>query len=114
MLSLTKQGLAKAKSRAVKNGLWYEVLTRTERAILDLTMKCVEQVRSQTLAKTIVRILGKIKTLGKGFMEKAQEAGSDIIKQIVQIAQKWGNKKSSYWANDKNFIKFLGVTTLNT
>lgn len=111
---LTRQGLLKAKSKAVKNRVWYEALSTAERAIINLTVKCVEKVRSPTLAKAITRILSKIRTLEKSFIERAEEVGSDIAKRIVWIAQKWGNKKSSYWEIDINFIRFLGVTALNT
>lgn len=112
---LTKQGLVKLRSRACKNGTWYETLSRTERAIVDLTIRCVEKIRSPTLAKTISRIMGKLtQTLQKTFIERAQEIGTEISKRIVEIAQEWGNKKSSEWETDDNFIKFLGVTALNT
>lgn len=112
---LTKQGLAKVKSKARRSGIWYETLSKTERAIIDLTIKCVEKVRSPTLAKAITRIVSKIsETLEKGFIQKAQEIGSDLAKQIARIAQKWGNKKSPNWQHDTSFITFLGITALNT
>lgn len=112
---LTKQGLMKFKTRARKNGAWYETLSRTERAIVDLTIKCVEKIRSPTLAKTITQIIGKLaKTLQKTFIERAQEIGTEISKRIVEIAHEWGNKNSSEWETDDDFIKFLGVTALNT
>jgi len=105
----------KLKSRARKNGAWFETLSMTERAIMDLTIKCVERIRSPTLAKTITRIIGKLaETLHKTFIEKAQEIGTEISKRIVEIAQEWGNKKSSEWETDDDFIRFLGVTALNT
>lgn len=111
---LTKQGLTKLKSRACKNGAWYEALTRTERAIVDLTIKCVEKVRSPTLARTINKIVSKLaQTLQKTFTEKAHEIGSKMTKRIVEIAQEWGNKKSSQWETDDNFTKFLGIMALN-
>lgn len=112
---LTKQSLMNVKSKAVKKGIWYETLSRAERAIVDLTIKCVEKVRSPALAKAIAKIIGKItQTLQQGFLQKAREIGSDIAKQVTLIAQKWGNTKSSNWADDTNFIIFLGVTALNT
>jgi hypothetical protein len=112
---LTKQGLIKLKSRACKNGAWYEILSRTERAIVDLTIKCVEKIRSPILARTINGIISKLaQTLQKTFIEKAHEIGTEISKRIVEIAQEWGNKNSSEWETDDNFIRFLGLTALNT
>ena len=105
----------KVKSKAVRNGIWFEVLSRVERAIVDLTMKCVEKVRSPILAKAINKILGKIlKTLGKSFLDKAKEFGRDLAQRLSKVAEKWGNKKAPNWKSDKEFIKFLGVTALNT
>ena len=112
---LTRQGLMKVKSKAVRNGIWFRVLSRAERAIVDLTMRCVEKVRSPILAKAITKILGKIlKTLGKTFLEKAKEIGRDLAQRLSKVAEKWGNKKAPNWKNDKEFIKFLGVAALNT
>ena len=112
---LTSQGLSKIKSKARKRGIWYEALTKTERSIIDLTIKCVEKVRSPILAKVISRIIGKItKTLQEGFMSKAQKIGNDLAKQMASIARKWGNQKSPNWEHDTKFIKFLGVIALNT
>ena len=112
---LTRQGLLKTKSKAVRKGVWYEALSRAERAIVDLTIKCVENVRSPTLTKTIAKIISKItQTLGKCFMDKAQEIGSDLAKHLSMFAEKWGNKTAQKWKRDKQFIEFLGVTALNT
>jgi hypothetical protein len=112
---LTSEGLSKVKSKARKNGVWYKALTRAERAIIDLTIKCVEQVRSPILARAISKILSKItETLQQGFMSKAQEIGNGLAKQIAHIARKWGNKKSPQWEHETEFIKFLGVMSLNT
>jgi hypothetical protein len=112
---LTTQSLARLKHRACKNGTWYEALSRTERAIVDLTIRCVEKIRSPILARTISGIIGKLaQTLQKTFIEKAQEIGAEISKRIVEIAQEWGNKKSSRWETDDDFIRFLGITALNT
>jgi hypothetical protein len=112
---LTKQGLLRYKSRARKNGAWFEILSRTERAIVDLTIRCVETVRSPMLARTINRIIGKLaQTLQKTFIEKAQKIGAEMSKRIVKIAQEWGNKQSPEWESDGNFIEFLGITALNT
>jgi len=105
----------KAKSRAFRNGIWFKVLSQVERAIVDLTVRCVEKVRSPILANAITKILGKIsKTLGKSFLEKAREIGRDLAQRLSKVAEKWGNKKALNWRDDKEFIKFLGVTALNT
>lgn len=112
---LTIQGLSKTKSKARKNGVWYETLTQAERAIIDLTIKCVKTVRSPTLARTITRIVSKIaQVLEKGFLQKAQEVGGDLAKNLSSVASRWGHKNAPEWKDDRKFIKFLGVMLLNT
>ncbi|MFQ6073901.1 MAG: hypothetical protein ACE5KC_01650, partial [Candidatus Bathyarchaeia archaeon] len=69
----------KVKSRALRSGKWYQILSRTERAIVDLTIKCVEHVRSRVLAQTISKIIGKIlKTLESGFLTRAERVGRKV------------------------------------
>ena len=112
---LTIQGLLKAKSKARKSGIWYEALSHAERAIIDLTIKCVETVRSPTLARAITKIVSKITmALGTSFLQRAQEVGSDLAKNLSLVANKWGHKNAQEWKDDRRFIKFLGVTALNT
>ena len=103
------------KSKARKNGAWYVALSMTERAIIDLTIKCVERIRSPILARTISKIVGKLAhTLYKPFTERAHEIGTEIVARITEIAREWGYKKSIEWEADDNFIRFLGITVLNT
>jgi len=111
---LTSQGLTKIKFKAVRKGVWYEALSRTERAIVDLTIKCVENVKSPTLTKTITKILNKVTQTLQCFLDKAQQVGSDLALRLSMVAEKWGNKTAQKWKHDKKFIKFLGVTALNT
>ena len=112
---LTKQGLIKIRSKALRNGVWYKTLSRAERAIVDLTIRCVEKVRSPILAKTISKILIRImKTLSEGFLDKAKKVGRNIAERLCKIGEAWGNKDAPKWKRDEGFIKFLGVTALNT
>ena len=115
MFSMTKQGLMKVKSRALRNRTWYKTLSRMERAIIDLTIKCVEKIRSQVLAQMVSKIVSKIlKTLAEDFMTHAEKVGREIVEKLSVIAQDWGNRTCFLWKCDKGFVKFLGVNTLNT
>ncbi len=112
---LTVQGLSKTKSRARKSGIWYEALSQTERAIIDLTIKCVKTVRSPTLARTITKIVSKLtQALGKSFLQKAQEVGIDLAKNLSLVASRWGHRSAQEWKDDRQLIKFLGISVLNT
>ena len=111
---IAKQDLLMFKKRALRLNLWFRVLSRTERAIVDLTLKYVERIRSPILETTVSNITNKIlKALEHGFLSKAEEIGQEIAKQMCRIAQKWGNDEASEWRLDVNFVRFLGVITLN-
>lgn len=105
----------KIRSKALRNRVWYKTLSKAERAIVDLTIRCVEKVRSPILTKTISRILRRImNTLSEGFLDKASKVGRNIAKRLCTIGEAWGNKNAPKWRRDEGFFKFLGVTALNT
>lgn len=103
------------KTRAMRSGVWFRLLSRTDRAVLDLTIRCVERVRSRVLTRTISEIVSKVlKALGDNFVEKAEKFGYVIAGRVSKVAEKWGNKSACWWIYDRSFIRFLGVNALNT
>jgi len=111
----TRQDLVKIRSRAIRTRVWFRVLSKVERSIIDLTIKCVEKVRSSILARTISTIIGKIlQSLEERFMTRAERVGREFAERLCAIGERWGNKTCSSWKCDKCFIKFLGVNALNT
>ena len=111
---LTRQGLIKTRTRAVRQKVWFKALSRVERSILDLTIRCVEKVRSRILARIVTDILAKIlKTLEPSFLEAAMRIGREIADEVCGIAEKWGNMHASRWKHDLSFACFLGVTVVN-
>ena len=110
----TRQDLAKIKSRALRTRVWFRVLSKVERAMLDLTIKCVEIVRSRILEGAISTIIHKIlQSLEDVFLVRAERIGRSIAETLCTIGERWGNKASSTWKHDKRFVKFLGVNALN-
>jgi len=111
----TRQDLVKVKSRALRMRVWFRALSRVERAIIDLTIKYVEKVRSSVLAGMISTIIGKIlQSLEEGFVVRAEKVGRKIVEELCAIGERWGNKACSTWECDRCFIIFLGVSALNT
>jgi hypothetical protein len=99
----------------LRQRVWFRALSKVERAIVDLTIKCVEKVRSVVLAGTISAIVGKIlQFLEEDFMTKAERFGSEIVERVCAVAKKWGNTACSAWSYDRYFIRFLGVNALNS
>ena len=115
MSSLTRKSITKIKTRALRHRVWFKALSRTERAIVDLTIKCVERVRSPTLASIVSSIVGKVlKILEGGFLETVNRVGSAIAKKVCGIAERWGNEDASSWKRDSGFIRFLGANAVNS
>jgi len=111
---LTREGLERVKKRALRFKAWFK-LDRFERAAIDLTIRVVERVRNSTLAQVILRIVDKLRQwLKPSLKERALNIGRPLAEKVSRIAQAWGNRKAKAWANDSNFIFYLGISWLNT
>ena len=112
---MTKQDLIKIRSRTLRTRVWFRALSKVERGIIDLTIKCVERIRSAVLARTISTIVSKLlESLEESFMTRAEKVGCKIAERLCALGERWGNKACSTWKCDKHFVKFLGVNALNT
>jgi hypothetical protein len=112
---ITRQNLMRIKSQALRMKVWFKVLSKVERAIIDLTINCVEKVRSSTLTETISKIISKILCmLEESFMTRAEKVGRIIAEKLCAIAKKWGNKTHLSWKQNRNYIRLLGINALNT
>ena len=111
---LTRQGLSRIKTRALRQRVWFKALSRVERGIVDLTIRCVEKVKSPVLTGAIIDIVGKVlKILENGFLEIVKRVGSAAAEKVCGIAEEWGNENASSWKRDSGFIRFLGVNAVN-
>jgi len=114
-IPLTKIELTKMKVRAIRRGLWFKVLSRTERASIDLTIKVVERVRSLLLAKVLGAIVRKLLDAMESRVARViREVGSVLAEKLSRIAQSWGNKSAHHWKEDKSFMQYLAITYMNT
>ena len=105
----------RVKTQALRQRVWYKVISRVERAIIDLTIRCVERIRSPVLARAVSAIMRKIlTTLREGFMERAENVGRRAVEKLYVLAERWGNRSSSDWKQDEGFVRFLGVIALNS
>lgn len=109
-----RQDLVRIKSRALRNRVWYSILSKVERAIFNLTIRCVTRIRSQTLQSAVASITFKItEALENRFLFKAENIGRKLAENLSNIGQKWGNKTASKWKIDRNFSRYLGMCCLN-
>jgi hypothetical protein len=102
------------KTRALRRRVWFKVTSRLERGIVDLTIRCVERIRSPVLARIASEIVRKIlRTLENGFVKMAEKIGAEIAERVCRIALAWGNKTASSWKHDPRFLRYLGVNAIN-
>ena len=111
---ITREFLASVKRRAFRKRDWFRVLDPAERAVLSLTIKCVERVKSAKLAKIVTAIVEKLENAMKSKVERLMETvGSPLAFRLSMIDLGWGNP-SSWWAHDCDFVRFLAVNYMDT
>jgi hypothetical protein len=107
--------LVEAKRAALRRGVWFRALDRTERGILNLTMRCVDRIRSAKLAKILTAIVDKLLEAMKSKVERmVRVVGRSLAQKVSSIALSWGNRSASHWAEDPGFARYLAITQMNT
>ena len=113
-MSLSRSEIIKAKTRALRKGVWYRVLTNVERACIDLVIKVVERVRSRLLSSVLSSILRKLDAaMESQIWRLMRELGGKLASKMSQIAQNWGNKSAVQWTKDAGFVQYLTINHMN-
>ena len=106
--------LTRIRLMAIRRGVWFKVLSRLERGLVDLSLKVVRRIRSKILARAICSIVKKLlKALQSELKLQMHQIGVPLAEKISQIAQKWGNKTAREWASDLGFIQYLTLMRVN-
>jgi len=112
---LGKNELAKIKAKTMRRGIWFRVLTRAERAQINLTMKIVEKIRSHILAKVVTSIVKKLLDAMESKVARLmRELGQALARKLSRIAQNWGSKLAHQWVTDPGFVQYLTISYMNT
>ena len=112
-LKLTRGALVRIRRKAVRRRCWYNVVSRVERGIVDLAIRCVEQVKSIKLLAVRTKILVRlIRAFGPGYMERVEAVGRPLAVRTSEIARSWGNKEAVKWRDDPALIRYLGFNKL--
>jgi len=109
----SRSELMALRRKAVRRGTWFRVLTRIERATIDLTIRCVDTIRSATLTRIIAEIVEKIEYAAAGFLFRAEVGGRRLAERATELALSWGNGEASKWKDDVGFIRYLGAMSLS-
>jgi hypothetical protein len=111
---LNKAQLVKLKLKAMRAGVWFRALPRIDRALVDLTIKVASNVRSVTLAKSLLAVMRKLEGIMESRLSRAlREVGFPLAQKLSLVAQKWGNTSAKSWSSDSSFVNFLGVMHIN-
>jgi hypothetical protein len=102
--------LENLKKKALRKGLWFNVLSRMERGIIELCLKIKQSkdVRSPLLLKVLMEIIKKI----LGHLKNSASItcwvnAFRLASKISMIAVSWGSREASKWSQDINFITYL-------
>jgi hypothetical protein len=104
---LTSRKLAGLKIRALRKRVWFRVLDRVERGLLDLTIRWVDNVRSGRLTETLLRILVKLARAMEQGMARVLVVGRELALRASVLAVSWGNLAAYSWRLDREF--WLGI-----
>jgi hypothetical protein len=100
--------LVEARKVAQRRGVWFRVLSRVERGIVDLTVKVVDCIKSGRLAKVLEAIVEKLQLALENKADRlVRTIGLPLARKISNIAVSWGNLLASKWAEDHTFARFL-------
>jgi hypothetical protein len=111
---LSKAQLVRLRLRAVRAGVWFKALPRIDRVLVDLTIRVAGNVRSVTLARSLLAVTRKLEGLLESrFLRGLRRLGVCLAKKLSAVAQKWGNPSAKNWASNVSFANFLAVMHIN-
>jgi len=102
------------KTRAIRKRVWFNVLDRVERGLLDLTMRWVDKVRSGRMTETVLRILLKLVQAMEHGTGRVLVVGRELALRVSVLAVGWGNGEAYAWRLDKTFWRGLTLGRSNT
>ncbi len=107
---LTGRKLAGLKTRALRKRVWFRVLDRVERGLLDLTIRWVDDVRSGRFRETLLRILVKLAQAMEQGMARVLVVGRELALRASLLAVRWGNDQAYAWRFEESFWRGLGLS----
>jgi len=85
-----------------------------ERGLVDLTVKCVNQVRSSRLTAMLRVIVERLETALRSKVERLMvTVGWPSARRMAHFAVSWGNLDALNWASDAEFARYLTVIHIN-
>ena len=104
---LTRRVLVDIRTRSLRRRVWYRVLNRIERGLVDLTIRWVDKIRNHTMTKVLLRILAKLAQAMEQGMARVLVVGRELALRASVLAVRWGNMEAYSWRSDHGF--WLGI-----
>jgi hypothetical protein len=103
------------KHKAMRSGLWFTVLRRIDRVLVDVTIRVAKSVYSATLAEALLSIIDKLENASRSRVwNVVHKTGFVLAHKLSALAQKWGNCCARDWALDKSFARYLAIMHINS
>ena len=112
--TLTRGLLTGFRLRALRRRVWYGALDRIERGLVDLTIRYVDQVKSNKLQQVLVEILEKLTRAMKHGMARVLRVGRELALRASTLAVGWGNSQAYAWRHDRLFWRGLALKDKRT
>jgi hypothetical protein len=89
--------LCRLKSRALRNGVWFRVIRRIDRALLNACINVAQSITNPSLVASILAVTRKIEeSLETRAARYIREVGFSLASKLGALAQSLGNKDA--WA----------------
>jgi hypothetical protein len=107
--------LSSLRTKALRSGLWFSTLSHEDRVLASLIAKNIKIVKNATLGAVIARIVSKLfqGLRNASFLSRIDAVGRHIAQNYSEKAYSMGNKDAVEWANDPNYIRYLGTMAYN-
>ena len=110
----TRKFLRGWRSRALRRGVLFTALDKSDRDYLWLTMRAFDEIRNADVGTIIVKILAKLKeALKSPFVRKMETHGIMKARIISRKAVEWGHRTAGEWANEVGFVRYLTALEFN-
>jgi hypothetical protein len=85
-----------------------------ERGLINLTIRCVDQVQSSTLTAILNRIVEDLEAMVRSRVKRLMvTVGWPLAQRLAHLAASWGNPNALTWALDATFARHLTIVHMN-
>ena len=108
---ISQNYLRTVRLAALRKRVWYRVLDRVERGIVNLTIEVVVKVQSSVLAVELVKILVKLRDASKStFIRHVEGYGYMKLRLVVEQAKGFGSEALG-WLMDLGFAEWFALNS---